>query len=69
MAVSFTLRSVVFAISLGLSSMLFAADAQKYTLNMQDAEIKEVIDLVAKVTGRTFIIEPACAWQSDCDFR
>jgi len=40
------------------ASLVFAATAQKYTLNMQDAEIKEVIDLVAKVTGKTFIIDP-----------
>lgn len=29
-----------------------------YQLNMQDAEIKEVIDLVAKVTGKSFIVDP-----------
>ncbi|WP_287420996.1 secretin N-terminal domain-containing protein, partial [Reinekea sp.] len=40
------------------ASLVFAATEQKYTLNMQDAEIKEVIDLVAKVTGKTFIIDP-----------
>jgi general secretion pathway protein D len=40
------------------ASWVFAATGQKYTLNMQDAEIKEVIDLVAKVTGKTFIIDP-----------
>ncbi|TCS42078.1 type II secretion system secretin GspD [Reinekea marinisedimentorum] len=45
--------SVVFA-----SAMIFAADGEKYTLNMQNADIKEVIDLVAKVTGKTFIVDP-----------
>lgn len=58
MVVSFRMRAVIFVLSLGIASFLFADDSQKYTLNMQDAEIKEVIDLVAKVTGRTFIIDP-----------
>ncbi len=34
------------------------AEEPTYQLNMQDAEIKEVIDLVAKVTGKTFIVDP-----------
>ncbi len=58
MTVSIKIRSIGLALCLALSAMLFAADEQKYTLNMQDAEIKEVIDLVAKVTGKTFIIDP-----------
>lgn len=29
-----------------------------YQLNMQDADIKEVIDLVARVTGKSFIVDP-----------
>ena len=48
-----------FAVSvMFVSAMLFAADGEKYTLNMQNADIKEVIDLVAKVTGKTFIVDP-----------
>ncbi len=58
MAVSPSVRSVFISICLMLSAVSFAVDEQKYTLNMQEADIKEVIDLVAKVTGKTFIIDP-----------
>ena len=58
MVVPIKVRLVFITLCLAMSSFLFAADDQKYTLNMQDAEIKEVIDLVAKVTGKTFIIDP-----------
>lgn len=58
MAMSFKARFAVMALCLFAASWVVAANDQKYTLNMQDAEIKEVIDLVAKVTGRTFIIDP-----------
>jgi len=39
-------------------SMPAWSEEPTYQLNMQDAEIKEVIDLVAKVTGKTFIVDP-----------
>ena len=58
MAVSSSMRSVLFSMCMMLSVSVFSAEEQKYTLNMQDADIKEVIDLVAKVTGKTFIIDP-----------
>lgn len=52
------LKLTLAAMVLLCASMLQAADGEKYTLNMQNADIKEVIDLVAKVTGKTFIIDP-----------
>ncbi|MEJ2062806.1 MAG: type II secretion system secretin GspD [Reinekea sp.] len=59
MTVSTSARSVLLSVCLMLSTAVFSADnEQKYTLNMQEADIKEVIDLVAKVTGKTFIIDP-----------
>ncbi|MFT7418687.1 MAG: general secretion pathway protein D, partial [Reinekea sp.] len=58
MALFAQVRLALVVCCLCLASLVFAATAQKYTLNMQDAEIKEVIDLVAKVTGKTFIIDP-----------
>lgn len=52
------LRVVAMALCLSLAAFSVAQDEQKYTLNMQDADIKEVIDLVARITDRTFIIDP-----------
>lgn len=58
MAMSVQIRSAIVALCLLAASLVFAADDQKFTFNMQDAELKEVVDLVSKVTGRTFIIDP-----------
>ncbi|TXR53267.1 type II secretion system secretin GspD [Reinekea thalattae] len=41
-----------------MAAMSIAADDERFTLNLQNADIKEVVDLVAKVTGKTFIIDP-----------
>lgn len=58
MAISGMFRNVILACCLLLASVTGFAEDQTYTLNMQEADITEVIDLVAKVTGRTFIIDP-----------
>ncbi|EAR09497.1 type II secretion system secretin GspD [Reinekea blandensis] len=58
MAMSGMFRNVILACCLLLTTVSVFADDQTYTLNMQEADITEVIDLVAKVTGRTFIIDP-----------
>lgn len=50
--------ALLMAFSLQFAGTAVYAEDQLYTLNMQDAEISDVIDLVAKVTGRTFIIDP-----------
>lgn len=34
------------------------AEEQTYQLNMQDADIRDVIDMVARVTGESFIVDP-----------
>ncbi|MDN3649126.1 type II secretion system secretin GspD [Reinekea marina] len=52
------LRHVIALLMISAAVFAYSADDAKFTLSMQDAEIKEVIDLVAKVTGKVFIIDP-----------
>ena len=58
MALSIKARLLFISLCLALSSTLFAAGDQKWIFNMQDSEISEVINLVSKVTGKAFIIDP-----------
>lgn len=58
MAFFANVRSISAAVLLSFSALLMAEDTPKFTLSMQDADIREVIDLVAKVTGRTFVVDP-----------
>lgn len=52
------IRLVIVFLLMTVAVNVYSAGDAKFTLNMQDAEIKEVIDLVAKVTGKVFIIDP-----------
>jgi general secretion pathway protein D len=52
-------RSVLLILTLLLFSLPARAENEPtYQLNMQGADIKEVIDLVARVTGKSFIVDP-----------
>ncbi|MHA7879265.1 MAG: type II secretion system secretin GspD [Saccharospirillum sp.] len=52
--------TLAFIVTLAFSAQAAAQQNGEptYQLNMQDAEIKEVIDLVARVTGKSFIVDP-----------
>lgn len=52
------LRSLLLILALVLVSLPVRAEEPTYQLNMQGADIKEVIDLVARVTGKSFIVDP-----------
>lgn len=50
-------RNICLILLVSLHALAFANEP-KFTFNMQNADLKEVVDLVARVTGRTFIIDP-----------
>lgn len=52
------LRSLLLILALVLVSLPVRAEEPTYQLNMQGADINEVIDLVARVTGKSFIVDP-----------
>ncbi|HET8903355.1 MAG TPA: secretin N-terminal domain-containing protein, partial [Saccharospirillum sp.] len=52
------LRSLLLILALVLASLPARAEEPTYQLNMQGADINEVIDLVARVTGKSFIVDP-----------
>ncbi|WP_394170554.1 type II secretion system secretin GspD [Saccharospirillum alexandrii] len=52
------LRSLLLTLALVLVSLPVRAEEPTYQLNMQGADINEVIDLVARVTGKSFIVDP-----------
>lgn len=54
------LRSLflILILALVLASLPARAEEPTYQLNMQGADINEVIDLVARVTGKSFIVDP-----------
>lgn len=51
-------RSMILVFALVLFCLPVRAEEPTYQLNMQGADIKEVIDLVARVTGKSFIVDP-----------
>lgn len=52
------LRSLLLILPLLLATLPARAEEPTYQLNMQGADINEVIDLVARVTGKSFIVDP-----------
>lgn len=54
-----TLRASLLAFSLGLLSASAGLHAEEATrINLQDADIRQLIDIVAKATGKNFIVDP-----------
>jgi general secretion pathway protein D len=49
---------MILVFALVLFCLPVRAEEPTYQLNMQGADIKEVIDLVARVTGKSFIVDP-----------
>lgn len=50
------LKLIATATSLGLLLASFAADAER--LNVRDADIREVVETVARITGKNMIVDP-----------